>query len=243
MYVTDNFTRYCVHMVQLNGKRQIILSTYSKDILEEWLIVLKESVDMKNSLVFGESESGSSEVVEAPPVILPSSEESEKSFTLDRSRFFPEEVSDQFIATVNEKKAYRMYLDASGTGIKLQMGSNNPQPNAQKNASTDINPKSKQISQQTSILPGFEEHRAPQNSPIDFPPGLGASEQIAPPSPYEIRSAPKAAENMDFSSVQKHDNRGGTSHDQGSGYQLPQAVIAFQSKFNLPPSERPIQCE
>jgi len=232
MYVTDNFTRYCVHMIQYNGKRQIILSTYSKDILEEWLVVLKESVDLQNSLAFGGRDA--SVIVEPPPVVVTSSEESEKSFTPStRARFFPEEVSNEFVAAANDRKAFRMlYFDESGNRLQVeQLPKHTTSPTSPKPSTPDVKPPVEQP-------PAPNVNTNPKPSLLPF--GESA-ESIAPPSPYNIKASSTKEQGIDFSAVKRQENRSSSSLDQNASYQLPQAIVAFQAKFNLPVSERPVQ--
>lgn len=243
MYVTDQFTRFCVHLVQCNGKRQIILSTYSKEILEDWLIVIKQSVNMQHSLVLGESHS-----IEPPPNVVTSPEENQKSFALPKIRFFPEEVSNEFIEKVNEKRAFaRMCFDESGE--RIQIVSDNQNDNKNNKPNTNPVPRSQQQSSQptaTKLQPSTSSTTTKATNDSDLPFSFASitGSSMAPPSPYDVQSSKAETSSKPIQQVQRNEqNRGGSAlYDPGSSYIPPQPIIAFQTKFNLPPSEVPQQC-
>ena len=230
LYVTDNFTRFCIHLIQLNGNRQIILSTHSKSTLEEWIIIIKKSVDLENSLVFEKSsneQTKEQQKEEEPPTIVSSSEENSQSYNRQYEftpgeRFFPHDVSDEFIATVNERNMVRLFLDSSDENAKLQLD-----PSISKKSS----PLPPLSSSDSSILPtqSFPEFK----------------QSMAPPSPFDIPTKPTSKSDIiDFSSLRHHQEQSNTAKfDPSTSQQLPAAVIAFQTKFKLPATERPTQCK
>ena len=65
---------------------------------------------------------------------------------------------------------------------------------------------------------------------------------IEPPSPFDIRTDhTMVTHKMDFSSLQHYETQKKLQSDQGIP-QLPQSLIAFQKKFKLPHSEKPLKC-